>query len=151
MPRTGKPLRPLDLAVVDVFEDAFTRLGVSRNSVIVKAGIGNNRSGTIFRKEGPGITMAETEALAFVIGMKASEVIAEAEARLAASAQAAPQPEVVRIPAPGDPDFEPIPPSEEDVWRLAANFTREDVERSRLEEIGEESQLPPEERDDHIA
>lgn len=85
--------------------------------------------------------MAETEALAFVIGMKASEVIAEAEARLAASAQA----------APGDPDFEPIPPSEEDVWRLAANFTREDVERSRLEEIGEESQLPPEERDDHIA
>ena len=148
MPRKGKPLRPLDLAVVDVFEDAFTRLGVSRNSVIVEAGIGNNRSGTIFRKEGPGITMAETEALAFVIGMKASEVIAEAEARLAASAQAAPQPEVVRISAPGDPDFEPIPPSEEDVWRLAANFTREDVERSRLEEIGEESQLPPEEQDE---
>lgn len=54
-------------------------------------------------------------------------------------------------PQPGDPDFEPIPPSEEDAWRLAANFTREDVVRSRLEEIGEESQLPPEEWDDHIA
>ena len=58
---------------------------------------------------------------------------------------------IFRFQSPGDPDFAPIPPSEEDVWRLAANFTREDVERSRLEEIGEESQLPPEERDDHIA
>lgn len=78
----------------------------------------------------------------------ASALLAEAEARLAASTQAAPEPEVARIPVPGDPDFEPIPPSEKDAWRLAANFTREDVERSKLEEIGEESQVPPEEWDE---
>ncbi len=31
---------------------------------------------------------------------------------------------------------------------LAANATAEDLERSRLEEIGEESQVPPEEWDE---
>lgn len=102
------------------------------------------------------IDLEQLAKIASALNTSVGAIIQKAESRLARAEEtsttspaptlpAAPEAEVVRIPAPGDPDFEPIPPSEEDVWRLAANFTREDVERSRLEEIGEESQLPPEE------
>lgn len=106
------------------------------------------RGRKIFFAESPAPTIGELNSLAVAFNTTASALLAEAEARLAASTQAAPEPEPAHIPVPGDPDFEPIPPSEEEAWSLAANSTREDVERSRLEEIGEESQVPPEEWDE---
>ena len=148
MPRASKPLEPLDLQVAEVLNDLLRESGVSRNSIVVKAGIGNMRGRKIFFAESPAPTIGELNSLAVAFNTTASALLAEAEARLAASTQAAPEPEVARIPVPGDPDFEHIPPSEKDAWRLAANFTREDVERSKLEEIGEESQVPPEEWDE---
>lgn len=140
-------MRPLDLAVVDVFEDAFARLGVSRTQVVKDAGIGNNRAGIIFRKEGPGITMAETEALGLAIDMKASEVIAEAEARLTAGSGAAETASNVYELSSRVRDIPPIPEGLA-ARRVPLEKRRGYLARHQWDSIGEESQLPPEEWDD---
>ena len=164
--------KPLEIGT---FETQFAKLITAKNrarggtvrSLADTSGVSRSRLDRILRGETP-ITVTDIERISSALGLESWKVFfaiqtgrpyEEADAALAerlarrrlAAETTGRSVEVVRIPAPGDPDFEPIPPSEEDVWRLAANFTREDVERSRLEEIGEESQLPPEERDDHIA
>ena len=146
----AKELRPEDAAAQRLLADAVRNSGRSQDSIGKEVGISQNRVSTILRGATPPVTVGELLAIAAAVGVSGAEIIEKAatEARLAASAQAAPEPEVVRIPVMGDVDFEPIPPSEEKMLALAANATAEDLERSRLEEIGEESQLPPEEWDE---
>lgn len=100
MPRASKPLEPLDLQVAEVLNDLLRESGVSRNSIVVKAGIGNMRGRKIFFAESPAPTIGELNSLAVAFNTTASALLAEAEARLAASTQAAPEPEVARIPVP---------------------------------------------------
>lgn len=83
MPRVAKPLQSLDLHIIDVFENYFSKFGVSRNQIVVRAGLGNNRAGSLFRKEGPGITAGEVFLLAEALGLPASQIVLEAEAAMA--------------------------------------------------------------------
>lgn len=147
MPSGSKEVEGFGSLVAQVFSEKKELSGLSLRALENETGIDNSQLSRMLR----GIktmTADEAHALAQALDTPLSQIYAEAEARLAASTQAAPEPEPAHIPVPGDPDFEPIPPSEEEAWSLAANSTREDVERSRLEEIGEESQVPPEEWDE---
>jgi DNA-binding helix-turn-helix protein len=147
MPSGSKEVEGFGSLVAQVFSEKKELSGLSLRALENETGIDNSQLSRMLR----GIktmTADEAHVLAQALDTPLSQIYAEAEARLAASAQAAPELEVAHVPVMGDVDFEPIPPSEEKMLTLAANSTREDVERSRLEEIGEESQLPPEEWDE---
>lgn len=133
--------------IAEILEESTGEIGMSQNALAKKSGVSQAQISRIFSGKRD-VSLTQLFSIALALGKSGSALLAEAEARLAASAQAAPEPEVVRIPVMGDVDFEPIPPSEEKMLALAANATAEDLERSRLEEIGEESQLPPEEWDE---
>ena len=72
--------------IAEVLQEHLDRSGMSRNQVAIRAGIGNNRAGRIFRKEGPGTTVGEVQRLASALGLRGSDVLAEVERRLAAEA-----------------------------------------------------------------
>ena len=135
----AKELRPEDAAAQRLLADAVRNSGRSQDSIGKEVGISQNRVSTILRGATPPVTVGELLAIAAAVGVSGAEIIKKAatEARLAASAQAAPEPEVVRIPVMGDVDFEPIPPSEEKMLALAANATAEDLERTRRDAQGE--------------
>mgnify|MGYP000843662360 FL=1 len=69
--------------IAEVLQEHLDRSGMSRNQVAIRAGIGNNRAGRIFRKEGPGTTVGEVQRLASALGLRGSDVLAEVERRLA--------------------------------------------------------------------
>lgn len=79
MPRASKPLEPLDLQVAEVLNDLLRESGVSRNSIVVKAGIGNMRGRKIFFAESPAPTIGELNSLAVAFNTTASALLAEAE------------------------------------------------------------------------
>jgi len=133
--------------IAEILEESTGEIGMSQNALAKKSGVSQAQISRIFSGKRD-VSLTQLFSIALALGKSGSALLAEAEARLAASAQAAPELEVAHVPVMGDVDFEPIPPSEEKMLTLAANSTREDVERSRLEEIGEESQLPPEEWDE---
>lgn len=89
--------------IAEVLQEHLDRSGMSRNQVAIRAGIGNNRAGRIFRKEGPGTTVGEVQRLASALGLRGSDVLAEVERRIAAEAgreeEAEPAPKPT-IPAP---------------------------------------------------
>lgn len=66
MPRASKPLEPLDLQVAEVLNDLLRESGVSRNSIVVKAGIGNMRGDTGRQDEYVESFIDEIVALRFV-------------------------------------------------------------------------------------
>ena len=70
--------------IAEVLQEHLDRSGMSRNQVAIRAGIGNNRAGRIFRKEGPGTTVGEVQRLASALGLRGSDVLAEVERRIAA-------------------------------------------------------------------
>lgn len=72
--------------IAEVLQEHLDRSGMSRNQVAIRAGIGNNRAGRIFRKEGPGTTVGELQRLASALGLRGSDVLAEVERRIAAEA-----------------------------------------------------------------
>ena len=72
--------------IAEVLQEHLDRSGMSRNQVAIRAGIGNNRAGRIFRKEGPGTTVGEVQRLASALGLRGSDVLAEVERRIAAEA-----------------------------------------------------------------
>lgn len=86
MARAPKPLDGVDLMIAEVLQEHLDRSGMSRNQVAIRAGIGNNRAGRIFRKEGPGTTVGEVQRLASALGLRGSDVLAEVERRIAAEA-----------------------------------------------------------------
>lgn len=111
MPRAPKSLEPLDLQVAEVLNDLLQESGVSRNSIVVKAGIGNMRGRKIFFAESPAPTIGELSALALAFNTTASTLLAEAEARLAAATEPTPTEEVAEVhtlPVHGR-DIPPIP------------------------------------------
>lgn len=92
--------------IAEVLQEHLDRSGMSRNQVAIRAGIGNNRAGRIFRKEGPGTTVGEVQRLASALGLRGSDVLAEVERRIAAGADH----EEVAVPESAAPDLEPAAP-----------------------------------------
>lgn len=132
MPRASKPLEPLDLQVAEVLNDLLRESGVSRNSIVVKAGIGIMRGRKIFYAESPAPTIGELNALALAFNTTASALLAEAEARLAEAETRAATGSDVDLPLPDD-------------WEVTLAARRvDDSPESRedafLDSLGEETQ-----------
>lgn len=87
--------------IAEVLQEHLDRSGMSRNQVAIRAGIGNNRAGRIFRKEGPGTTVGEVQRLASALGLRGSDVLAEVERRIAA--EAGREEEAEPVPKPTTP------------------------------------------------
>ncbi|NYD87804.1 hypothetical protein [Cellulomonas oligotrophica] len=123
MARTGKPLRPLDRAVVEVLVDKLDSTGLSRRKLAEITGMSTNRIGIILRAEEPPPTIGELSALAGAAGVEASEVLAAAERGLERD-----RPRIYRLPAAvADAAYEELPDAADD----APDWQREDEEREQ--------------------
>lgn len=122
--------------IAEVLQEHLDRSGMSRNQVAIRAGIGNNRAGRIFRKEGPGTTVGEVQRLASALGLRGSDVLAEVERRIAAEAGRV---EVEAAPASAAPAPKPTTPASPTGYRTRWAGVREPPRRGPA--IGEQERM----------
>lgn len=108
----AKELRPEDAAAQRLLADAVRNSGRSQDSIGKEVGISQNRVSTILRGATPPVTVGELLAIAAAVGVSGAEIIEKAatEARLAASAQAAPEAEETSTTSPA-PTLQAVPSS----------------------------------------
>lgn len=87
-----KPVEDLGRSVAAVLQEQTRFLGLSYRALAKSAGMSMNRVGIIFRNEGPAINVDEIVRMASALFLLPSQVVAEAEARIAKPAPSASAP-----------------------------------------------------------
>ena len=144
----AKELRPEDAAAQRLLADAVRNSGRSQDSIGKEVGISQNRVSTILRGATPPVTVGELLAIAAAVGVSGAEIIEKAatEARLAAATEPTPTEEVAKVhtlPVHGR-DIPPIPEGLA-ARRVPLEKRRGYLAKHQWDEVGEESQLPPDE------
>jgi transcriptional regulator with XRE-family HTH domain len=75
-------LLPVDAAIADYIRNGVESAGLTYREIAAQTGMSINRIGIILRKEPPPATVGEISCIARTFGMKASDLIAEAETSL---------------------------------------------------------------------
>ena len=148
MPSGSKEVEGFGSLVAQVFSEKKELSGLSLRALENETGIDNSQLSRMLR----GIktmTADEAHALAQALDTPLSQIYAEAEARLAAATEPTPTEEVAKVhtlPVHG----RDIPPILEGLAarRVPLEKRRGYLARHQWDEVGEESQLPPEEWDD---
>lgn len=89
-----KPVEDLGRSVAAVLQEQTSLMGLSYRAIAKSAGMSLNRVGIIFRNEGPTINVDEIVRMATALSLRPSQVVAEAEARIAEPAPSASAPGV---------------------------------------------------------
>lgn len=87
-----KPVEDLGRSVAAVLQEQTSLMGLSYRAIAKAAGMSLNRVGIIFRNEGPTINVDEIVRMATALSLRPSQVVAEAEARIAKPAPSASAP-----------------------------------------------------------
>ena len=75
MPSAPKALRPVDLRVAAILNDAVAASGLSHRTIAGRIGISQNRVSKILRAETPAPTIGELDAIAEAVGIPVARVI----------------------------------------------------------------------------
>lgn len=87
-----KPVEDLGRSVAAVLQEQTSLMGLSYRAIAKAAGMSLNRVGIIFRNEGPTINVDEIVRMATALSLRPSQVVAEAESRIAKPAPSASAP-----------------------------------------------------------
>lgn len=87
MARNRKDLAPIGRAAQSILNDLVEASMISHRALAEKTGMSQNRVSIILRRDTPPATVGELMAIAQVLGVSVSQILAEAEARIAPLAE----------------------------------------------------------------
>ena len=134
--------------IAEILEESTGEIGMSQNALAKKSGVSQAQISRIFSGKRD-VSLTQLFSIALALGKSGSALLAEAEARLAAATEPTPTEEVAKVhtlPVHGR-DIPPIPEGLA-ARRVPLEKRRGYLAKHQWDEIGEESQLPPEEWDD---
>lgn len=131
--------------IAEILEESTREIGMSQNALAKKSGVSQAQISRIFSGKRD-VSLTQLFSIALALGKSGSALLAEAETRLAAATEPTPTEEVAKVhtlPVHGR-DIPPIPEGLA-ARRVPLEKRRGYLAKHQWDEVGEESQLPPDE------